>query len=239
MNQTLLAMATALPLATLAATPFALAPSAQAPIVSAAEKADGFVPLFNGTSLTGWQVISLAQNAQPVGSWYVRDGVLSNDKDRGENWLATESAYTNFVLRLEYRPAGDTTDSGIFFRSGPTGYPSFTGMEFEIKGNDSGSAPTVRSTSAIYGAVAPTKVASKVAGEWNTVEVTVTGRRLKAVWNGETIHDINLDDPAYANAQRGALSARLPAGLIGFQAHLNGTPVEFRNVRIKVLPAAN
>lgn len=208
--------------------------TAQEPIVSTAERAEGFVPLFDGRSLAGWKTISLATGVQPTGSWYVRDGVLSNDRDRGENWLATEATYTDFVLRLEYRTGADT-DSGIFFRSAAAGYPSFTGMEFEIKGNDVGTAPTPRSTSAIYGAAAPLKVMNRPAGVWNQVEVTVRGRRVRAVWNGEPIHDVNLDDPAYANAQRGPLSARVPSGHIGFQAHLNGAPVEFRNVRIKVL----
>jgi hypothetical protein len=210
----------------------------QAPVLSATERADGFVPLFDGSSLSGWRVISLATGTQPTGSWYVRDGILSHDKDRGENWLATTATYTDFVLRLEYR-TGPDSDSGIFFRSAPQGYPSFTGMEFEIRGHDAGSPPTVRSTSAIYGAAAPAKVNSKPAGEWNQVEVTVQGRRVQAVWNGERVHDVNLDDPAYAQALRGPLSARVPSGHIGFQAHLNGAPVDFRHVRIKVIPAAN
>jgi hypothetical protein len=107
-------------------------------------------------------------------------------------------------------------------------------MEFEIKGNDAGQAPSVRSTSAIYGAVAPSKIVVKPLGEWNQVEITVQGRRVVALWNGETIHDFSLDNPAYASAQRGPLSARIPTGHIGFQGHLNGAPVEFRNVRIKV-----
>jgi hypothetical protein len=111
-------------------------------------------------------------------------------------------------------------------------------MEFEIKGTDAGSTPSVRSTSAIYGAVAPAAVASQPAGEWNQVEVTVVGRRLKTVWNGRVVHDINLDDPAYAAAQRGPLSGRATLGHIGFQAHLTGSPVEFRHVRLKVLPTA-
>jgi hypothetical protein len=211
--------------------------AAQAPVLSAAERAEGFVPLFDGSSLAGWTTISLATGTQPTGSWYVRDGVLSNDRDRGENWLATAATYTDFVLRLEYRTGSDS-DSGIFFRSAPQGYPSFTGMEFEIRGHDAGSPPTVRSTSAIYGAAAPLKVNSKPAGEWNQVEVTVQGRRVQAVWNGERVHDVNLDDPAYAQALRGSLAARVPSGHIGFQAHLNGAPVEFRHVRIKVIPTS-
>jgi hypothetical protein len=225
---------TKIPVAVAAAL-LAFAPLAwtQSPIVSPAERAEGFVPLFDGSSLAGWTTISLGT---PTGSWYVRDGVLSNDRDRGENWLATVATYTDFVLRLEYRTGADS-DTGIFFRSAPQGYPSFTGMEFEIKGNDAGQAPTTRSTSSIVGAVAPTRNLSKPAGEWNQVEVTVEGRHLVALWNGEKVHDIRLDDPAYAGAQRGPLSARVPTGHIGFQAHLNGAPVEFRNVRIKVLPA--
>ena len=50
------------------------------------------------------------------------------------------------------------------------------------------------------------------------------------------MHDIVLDDPAYAAAQRGPLSGRTATGHIGFQAHLTGSPVEFRHVRLKVLP---
>ncbi len=210
---------------------FAPAQSPPVGVVSAAERADGFVALFDGTSLSGWKTISLGT---PTGSWYVRDGMLSNDRDRGENWLATEATYTDFVLRLEYR-TGPTSDSGIFFRSAPQGYPSFTGMELEIKGDDAGQTPTVRSTSAIYGAVAPLRNLSRAPGEWNEVEVTVRGRRVTAIWNGERVHDVDLDDPAYAAAQRGPLSARVPAGHIGLQGHLNGSPVEFRNIRIKVL----
>lgn len=218
-----------------------IAPTAQSTAVpttlTAAERTDGFVPLFDGVSLAGWKVISLAQGQQPVGGWYVRDGVLSNDRDRGENWLATEANYTDFVLRLEYR-VGPTTDSGIFFRAPDAGYPSFVGMEFEIKGTEPDPAPSVRSTSAVYGAVAPRLLAAKPAGEWNEVEIVVTGRHVGARWNGQLVHDFEIDDPAYANAQRGPLSSRAAVGHIGMQAHLTGSPVEFRNIRVKVLSPA-
>jgi hypothetical protein len=45
--------------------------------------------------------------------------------------------------------------------------------------------------------------------------------------------DVDLDDPAYAKALRGPLSARSRSGHVGFQAHLTGAPVEFRRIRIK------
>jgi hypothetical protein len=52
----------------------------------------------------------------------------------------------------------------------------------------------------------------------------------RKVWNGQTIHDLELDDTAYEGALRGSLRARASSGDIGFQAHL-----EFRSVRVKVV----
>ena len=192
---------------------------------------EGFTPLFDGRTLTNWHTISLGQNP---GRWWARDGILSFES--GDSWLVSDATYTDFVLRLEYR-TGPESDSGIFLRTPTTGYPSFSGMELEIR-SDAGSPPTPRSTSAIYGAVAPRSNATKPAGEWNAVEVSVIGRRLKASWNGVAVHDVDLDDPQYAGAQRGPLAKRAPSGHIGFQAHLTGAPVEFRNVRISVVTAA-
>ena len=186
----------------------------------------GFQSLFDGRTLTGWHQIGLGEHA---GTWHAVSGVLSYEP--GDSWLASDATYTDFVLRVEYR-AGADSDSGIFLRSTPTGYPSFTGMELEIR-NDPGAAPTPRTTGALYGAIAPLKSMNRPAGEWNQVEVAVIGRRLTAVWNGERIHDVNLDDPAYASAQRGPLAQRARSGHIGFQAHLTGAPVQFRNIRIK------
>ena len=149
---------------------------------------EGFTPLFDGRTLTNWHTISLGQMP---GTWWARDGILSFES--GDSWLVSDATYTDFVLRLEYR-TGLESDSGIFLRSTPTGYPSFTGMELEIR-NDAGGPATTRSTSAIYGAVAPLRNATKPAGEWNAVEVSVIGRRLQATWNGVAIHDVDLDDP--------------------------------------------
>ena len=195
-------------------------------VVTANERDEGFVALFDGRSLTGWQTIPLGENP---GAWVVRDGVLTHTP--GDSWIATTGTYTDFVLRLEYR-TGSETDSGIFLRSPAKGYPSFTGMEFEIR-NDPTGAPTARSNTSLYGAAAARRNATKADGEWNVVEISLVKRRLVARWNGETIHDLDLDDPAYAGALRGPLSARAASGHVGFQAHLTGTPVEFRAIRIK------
>jgi hypothetical protein len=109
-------------------------------------------------------------------------------------------------------------------------------MELQIL-SDAGKAADVHSTGSLYGAVAPSKNMAKPDGEWNKVEVTVLKRQLTAVWNGEKILDVSLDDPKYQNAQQRPLAERAPFGHIGLQAYSTGAPVEFRNIRIKVLKA--
>jgi hypothetical protein len=190
------------------------------------ERSEGFELLFDGTSLEQWESIPLGD--RPA-QWRARDGLLGYEP--GDSWLASRGTYRDFVLRLEYR-TGPESDSGIFLRSPTAGYPSFTGLEIEIK-NDPDGPPSPRSNTSVYGAAAPIKNVTKAAGEWNTVEISLIGRHLTAIWNGVTIHDLDLDDPAYAGALRGPLSARAREGRIGFQAHLTGAPVEFRNVRIR------
>jgi hypothetical protein len=178
--------------------------------------------------LSGWQTIPLGKTPA---RWEVRDGVLTYAP--GDSWIATMETYTDFVLRLEYR-TGPESDSGIFVRSPLTDYPSFTGMEMEIR-NDQGGEPSPRSNTAIYGAAAPRRNVTRAAGEWNEIEISLVKRRLVLTCNGEVIHDLDLDDPAYGAALRGPLSGRARSGHIGFQAHLEGTPVEFRRIRVRVV----
>src|SRR5260221_4993068 len=192
------------------------------------ERKDGFESLFDGKTLSKWHSIKQSPDA---GAWRVRKGVMTWEK--GGSWLATDDTYYDFVLRLEYR-TGPGSNSGIFLRAGRTGNPAFTGMELQIL-SDAGKPADVHSTGALYGAAAPTKNMAKPDGEWNQVEVTGIKREDSATWNGEKILDVPLDDPKYHNAQERPLAERLPFGHIGLQAYSSGTPVAFRNIRVKVI----
>jgi hypothetical protein len=194
------------------------------------ERKEGFELLYDGKTLRHWHSIKLQPDA---GSWHGRKGVITWVK--GGSWLATDDTYYDFILRLEYR-TGPQSNSGIFLRSAPTGNPAFSGMELQIL-SDAGKPADVHSTGSLYGAAAPSKSMAKPDGEWNQVEVTVLKREVTAVWNGEKVLDVNLDDHKYQNAQERPLAERAPFGHIGLQAYSTGAPVEFRNVRIKVLRA--
>jgi hypothetical protein len=131
-------------------------------------------------------------------------------------------------------------------------------MEVQIA-DDQGKEPTKATTGALYDAVAPAKNMSKLAGEWNQVEITCKGRQMSVAMNGQKLWAIDLDDPTLnaeiveADRSRFAkefqqaraegkpippredrqLSKRAAKGFIGLQNH--GTPVQFRNIRIRVL----
>jgi len=214
------------------------------PIVTEQEKAEGFVPLFNGKDFTGW-----IMQGKP---WEIKDGVMICP-GKGYGWPRTKEDYENFVLRLEYKisPHGN---SGIFIRAAPQGNPAFSGMEVQVL-DDYGRPPNKHTAGALYAAVAPCKNASKPAGEWNEVEITCDHRRVKVVMNGVTLYDINLDDPeldkeiaSYVHPVRikgkdgkmitvqkpyPPLKTRARKGYIGLQNH--GHRVEYRKIRIKVL----
>jgi hypothetical protein len=196
--------------------------------VTSQERREGFELLFDGKTLTHWHSIKQQPDA---GAWLSHKGVITWVK--GGSWLATDDTYYDFVLRLEYR-TGPQSNSGIFLRSSPSGNPAFSGMKLQIL-SDAGKPPDVHSTGALYGAAAPAKSIAKPDGEWNQVEITVLNREVTAVWNGEKILDVNLDDHKYQNAQERPLAWRMQFGHIGLEANATGAPVEFRNIRIKVL----
>jgi hypothetical protein len=189
---------------------------------------EGFKLLFDGKSLNQWQMMKWKPDHS---DWLVRDGALTWERGLG-SWLRSDETYEDFVLRLEYRTGGDS-NSGIFLRSSERD-KAVLRMELQIL-DDHGKPPGIHSTGSLYSSVAPAKNMAKPPGEWNTVEASVIGRQIVVIWNGEKIHDVNLDDPRISKPEGYPLAARPRFGYIGLQAYVKISPVAFRNIRIKVL----
>jgi hypothetical protein len=206
----------------------------RAQILDDKEKADGFVPLFDGKSLDGWKVYDGKQEV-----WAAEDGLIVC-KGGGGGWLGTTRDHDNFVLRLEYRlkPGGN---SGVYIRAPEKGHISRVGMEIQIlddpwykdEKNYKGIKPT-QLTGAIYGVVPPSQDAVKPAGEWNAMEIRADGRQVVVTLNDKKIVDADLDrslkDAAIAKEHPGL---ERKTGRIGLQSH--SERVEFRNLRLKEL----
>jgi hypothetical protein len=74
----------------------------------------------------------------------------------------------------------------------------------------------------------------KPPGQWNDEEITADGRRITVKLNGVIILDASLDivrEPQVLQKHPGLARA---SGHIGFLGH--GSRVEFRNIRVKILP---
>ncbi len=196
----------------------------------------GFVSLFNGKDLTGWQVNKGGNMAR----WGAENGLLFV-QGGGGGWLMTEKEYSDFEVRLEYKmpPGGN---SGVALRSPMAGDPAYVGMEIQLLDDNDPRYEKLQKwqyTGSIYGVVPPSKRVVKPAGEWNDIDITAKGRQITIVLNGEKIVDANLDD--YKDRVEENKEKKLPAhpglartgGHVGLQSH-DGR-VEFRNLRIKVL----
>lgn len=198
--------------------------------VPAAARAEdeGFVPLFDGKSLEGWVV--KAEKADEEKTWSVKDGVLTAVP--GANWLSTRETYGDFILRLEWRVQANG-NSGVFVHVPdlkPGEHPHEKGIEIQIlddKGDEyAGKLKSWQYTGSIYGAVAAENSTYKGAGEWNSYEIKCHGPVIEVSMNGKPVARGDVE-------QLEVLKSRPRTGYIGLQNH--GTPVEYRNIRVKRL----
>ena len=190
---------------------------------------DGFVSLYNGKDLSGWEV---KEGQRKV--WQANGELLSCARG---GWLRTSKMYSDFVLKMEYRIRPDG-NGGVGLRIPAKGNPAHAGMKIAIVDDDSlvnKDLPPQRSTGAIYDQAPARAGASKAAGEWNAYEITCLGPQVKVVLNGEVINDILTDGFTKGEGGHLPLSDRPGIGFIGLQGR--DSPIDFRSLAVKDLTA--
>ncbi len=189
-------------------------------------------PLFNNRDLSGWQEV------EPQQAWSVRDGILacSGQKDpKAYTWLSTDGKYGDFELTCEWRVSADA-NAGIFLRVPErSGRASMTGLEIQIR-DDRADQDLTDVCGAVFRRIPASGRYARPLGEWNHYRITMIGRRLRIELNGRLVSDTNIDTIKPLGKDPPA-SAVPSEGYIGLQNH--GTPVEFRNIRIRELPAGD
>lgn len=186
--------------------------------LSAQEKAEGFVPLFNGRDLDGWTTLRADWS-----TWSVENGCIKCSGADGQ-WLRTRKRFGSFVLRFEFK-IGSNGNSGVFVWSPLEARSSRFGMEMQILGVHK-DKPDDDSTGAIYDVLPPMENPTFEIGGWNSTEIACEGSRVRVTLNGRTIQDFDAD-------QVPKLKGRLRRGFIGLQDH--ASPVWFRRIRIREL----
>ncbi len=209
------------------------------------EPPPGFVPLFNGKDLTGWQGhVTMAERAKAKPEelqelikkrtqtafqhWTVKDGVIYCDGKGGVS-LQTVKDYGNFELLVDWKIT-EKGDSGIYLR----GQPQVQIWDSDTL-TDNLKADRGKGSGGLWNnppgdpAKQPLKKADKPVGEWNTFHIIVKGDRVTVKLNGETVVD---NGKLYNYFDR---KSPVPdKGPIELQIH--GTPLWFRNIYIKELP---
>lgn len=183
---------------------------AQAPQPKAKEA--GWIPLFDGRTLSGWHPEGDAQ-------WRTEGGALVSDQG-GDGWLRSGKTYGNFLLRIDFRnsPKGN---SGVFLRAtrethakehcNPAG-----GYELQINNEDPKWA--TGSIEDVIQRIAPVNPAPN---EWHTYNVEVRGDHIVASLDGKKVLD--------------GQDSKIASGYLGLQHH-KGMKIEFRRISIKPLP---
>ena len=174
---------------------------------------EGWVPLLNGKDLSNWEN---ARDAKAANNWTLDDGAMTNDITK-KNDIASKDKFKDFDLKIEYKTV-KAGNSGVYLRG-----------RIEIQVLDSfGKQPGNGEDGAIYGQFAPKVVASKAAGEWNTLEVSCKGDKVSAKLNGQVIHDNQQVAKVTGGAQPGGVDEAGPIMLQGDHGK-----VWYRNIMIK------
>ncbi|MFO0796435.1 MAG: DUF1080 domain-containing protein [Gemmataceae bacterium] len=200
----------------------------EANAILAKHGAAGFEAVFNGTDFAGWQ--------GPTENYEVIDRAIVCRPKKGGN-IYTAAEFGDFAARLEYRvpPRGN---NGLAIRYPGAGKHAATEAMCELQildddHKDYAKLDPRQFNGSAYGMVAAHRGYGRPAGEWNFVEVTAVGHRLRVELNGTRILDADLSTvTAFKDNQPHPGKDRL-TGHFGFCGH--NDPVAFRDIRIKRL----
>lgn len=168
------------------------------------------IRLFNGKDLTGW---TMDKPGPPV--WTVQDGTLVSPGNGPE--LIGDRKFQDFKLHIEFN-CGQNANSGVYLRGR---------YELQIETESQGEPPS-HHTGGVYGFLAPRPELPRTPDKWQAFDVTLVGRRVTVVQNGQTI----IDAQEIPGITGGALNSNeaLP-GPIYLQGSEKGH-VAFRNIVI-------
>lgn len=201
--------------------------------LSAEEKKEGFKVLFDGTNMHEWTGNTV--------DYAMEDGCISLDpKTNFGGNLYTKDEFGNFIYRFEFQLTPGA-NNGVGIRT-PMGVDAaYDGMEIQVLDCEHPiykDITPLQHHGSVYGII-PTKAdhhdVFKPVGEWNTEEIIADGDNIKVTVNGVVITEGNIREAT----KNGTADKHDHPGLFNKKGHIgflgHGSPVKFRNIRIKEL----
>jgi hypothetical protein len=194
--------------------------SARAENASADGDEAGFVPIFNGRTLEGWE--------GDAALWKVEDGKLVGDSPgiKKNEFLATKRPFGDFELRLEFKLREGVGNSGVQFRSKRVaGGGEMEGYQADIGEGYWGSLYDEERRRKTLVAAPPKLSEVLRKGDWNSYSIRAEQDHIVMKINNYTTVDYREPDPEIPRN-----------GIFALQLHSGGRlRIEFRNLRIKEL----
>ena len=201
--------------------------------LTSAEKAAGWILLFDGRSTDGW----LDSKEQPVAASHVHNGTLNPHPCN--YMLIHKDVHRDFKLSLEFK-LSPKCNSGVFIRTFPLKPREgkdvgFNGIEVAI---DDTTTNGLHDTGALYDLVSPSKNAMKPAGQWNHLQVTCDKNLITVEVNSTEVARMDLDQWTVLNKRPDGTDHKFNVvykdhprcGYIGLQDH--GSDAWYRNVKL-------
>lgn len=212
-------------------------------MTDAGEDEEGFVLLFNGHDLSGWEG---ATNTYCVSSDRCLTCVQSDGRgESGTKNLWTVRDYSDFIIRFDVKLPPEA-NNGLGIRCPANGWCSRDGMEIQLLDDWSDAYNVKRKlkpsqyTGAVYGVVAPRRKPNgetylNRTGEWNAVEVKAVGTRITVTLNGTVVTDADVSKFPTDGSDDGVKRPGLHnlTGRLHWCGH--GHNIYWRNIRIKEL----
>lgn len=212
--------------------------------LTAKEKKEGWVLLFNGKNLDGWT--SVGKDTPPAFGWVVENGILNvrkqGDKRGGD--IITRDQYSDFDLKVDFRiTKGANSGIKYFFTKYEKG--GWLGLEYQILDDENHPDAKLgrdgnRLEGGLYDMLPTSPKQVNPIGEWNQARIVAKGTKVTHYLNGKKILSFDRSSEQYKKAWQLSkyknskpMFGDVKEGHILLQDH--GDEVSFRNVKIKVL----
>jgi hypothetical protein len=217
--------------------------------LTAAEKKQGWVLLFDGKSFDGWRQCN--GTSMPA-NWTVEDQAMKvftapgrkPGAGAGGDILFGAKKFRNFELSIDWKTE-TAGNSGIFFnvREVPGKPIYYAAPEIQILDNVDATDNKVAShlAGSLYDMIAADPKSVKPVGEWNTIVIRVKDGKVTHIQNGMTVVEYTLWTPEWDAMVQTSKFKTFPGfiegiareGFIGLQDH--GYAIWFRNIKIREL----
>lgn len=186
------------------------------PGFTAEEAEEGWITLFNGENLDGWEI---SENSE---SWSVENGAIKAHGDRSHLFYQGRE-FDNFIFRADVMTTPGS-NGGIYFHTQNQG-EGWPADGHEIQVNVSHTDPV--KTGSVYGVVKLYETPAKD-NEWWTQEIRVRRKNVVVRINDKVVVD-------YTEPQCVEEPRRIDKGKFALQAHDPKSVVYFKNIKVKPL----